>query len=506
MAELVLGPLLRYVDETSATIWVETDVPCEVEVLGRTARTFCVNGHHYALVVIEELAPGSIQPYDVALDGERRWPEEGSPFPPSVIRTIDPESRLKIVFGSCRVAVPHRPPYTLTKDEDDRGREIDALYALATRMREHTPADWPQLLMAIGDQVYADEDAPKTRGFIRSRRDTSKPPHEEVLGYEEYTHLYCESWGEPEIRWLLSTVGTMMIFDDHDVHDDWNSSEKWVREMRAKPWWSQRIRGALSSYWVYQHLGNLSPARLAQSEVFERVQSLPDAGEFLCDWAEKADLDVNGSRWSYSRELGRIKVIVLDSREGRVLDRYPRKMVDDREWEHIVEEATGEYDHVLLADTLPVLMSPGAHHLEAWNEAVCAGAWGRFAKGPGEWLRRALDLEHWPAFGDSFERMTGLLRSIGAGERGTPPATIVMLGGDVHHAYLAETAFRNDAQVRSAVYQAVCSPFRNALSRHERAVVRSTARPVIVRLLRARAPPGGGGVPRLPGGHPPRAP
>jgi hypothetical protein len=341
--------------------------------------------------------------------------------------------------------------------------------------------------MAIGDQVYADEDAPQTRAFIRSRRDTSKPPHSDVLDFEEYTHLYLESWREAEIRWLLSTVGTMMIFDDHDVHDDWNSSQKWVDEMRAKPWWSQRIRGALASYWVYQHLGNLSPARLAKSEVFARVKSLPDAGEFLCDWAEEADLEVNGSRWSYSREFGRVKLVVFDSREGRVLDRYPRKMVDDKEWAHIVEEATGDFDHLLLADTLPVLMSPGAHHLEAWNEAVCAGAWGKGAMRPGEWLRRALDLEHWPAFHDSFERMTGLLRSVGAGERGNAPATIVMMGGDVHHAYLAQAGFRPEAGVRSAVYQAVCSPFRNALSRHERVVVRSTTRQPVTRFLRLLA-------------------
>ena len=37
MAGLVLGPLLRYVGRTEATIWVETDGPCEVEVLGRKA-------------------------------------------------------------------------------------------------------------------------------------------------------------------------------------------------------------------------------------------------------------------------------------------------------------------------------------------------------------------------------------------------------------------------------------------------------------------------------------
>src|SRR5260370_1162769 len=49
---LVLGPMLRYVSETEATIWVETDRACRAEILGHAARTFEVAGHHYALVVI----------------------------------------------------------------------------------------------------------------------------------------------------------------------------------------------------------------------------------------------------------------------------------------------------------------------------------------------------------------------------------------------------------------------------------------------------------------------
>ena len=43
--ELVLGPLLRYAGTESATFWVETSAPCEVEILGRPARTFTVEGH-----------------------------------------------------------------------------------------------------------------------------------------------------------------------------------------------------------------------------------------------------------------------------------------------------------------------------------------------------------------------------------------------------------------------------------------------------------------------------
>ena len=75
MATLVLGPLLRYVGETEAVVWVETDEPCEVEVLGHREPTFCVAGHHYALLIADGLEPGSATEYEVALDGERRWPE-----------------------------------------------------------------------------------------------------------------------------------------------------------------------------------------------------------------------------------------------------------------------------------------------------------------------------------------------------------------------------------------------------------------------------------------------
>src|ERR687893_2945864 len=98
--ELVLGPLLRYAGATEATVWVETDAACEVEVLGHRARTFGIEGHNYALVRITGLEPGETYEYEVTLDGERVWPEEGSDLPPPVIRTIEPEGELNLSFGS----------------------------------------------------------------------------------------------------------------------------------------------------------------------------------------------------------------------------------------------------------------------------------------------------------------------------------------------------------------------------------------------------------------------
>jgi hypothetical protein len=140
MAELVLGPLLRYVSETEATIWVETDGPCDVSILGAVEPTFRVEGHHYALVRVEGLKPATEHLYDVRLDGEVRWPEPGSALPPSSFRTLDGEGPLDVAFGSCRVAVPQKEPWTRSKDEDERGHEVDALWVLAEEISTTTRA------------------------------------------------------------------------------------------------------------------------------------------------------------------------------------------------------------------------------------------------------------------------------------------------------------------------------------------------------------------------------
>ncbi len=472
MTHLVLGPLLRYAGETDALIWVETDAPCTVEVLGCSAQSFHVEGHHYALVHCSKLEPGSVSPYEVLLDGERVWPLEDSAWPQSVVRTHAPEDRTVIMFGSCRVCAPHRPPHSLSKDEHPEGREVDALNGLAQRMRGQPPEQWPDALILLGDQVYADEVSPGVADYIRSVRDPEVPPGETVANFEEYTRLYWESWGEEHVRWLLSTVPTSMIFDDHDVHDDWNTSQFWIDEIRATGWWDERIVGGFASYWLYQHLGNLSPSELESNELYAGVRAAEDGGPLLREFAFRADREVEGTRWSYCRDIGPARLVMVDSRAGRVLEPGKRDMVDEEEWRWIEEHARGDCDHLLLGTSLPLLLAPGMHYFEAWNEAVCDGAWGSRAAGLGEKLRQGLDLEHWAAFGRSMERMMDIFKAVGTGRRGAAPASIVALSGDVHHAYLAEVAFPKGTGMQATAWQATCSPFRNPLDAKERRVIR----------------------------------
>jgi PhoD-like phosphatase len=458
--ELLLGPLVRHAGEDECSVWVETDGACEVAILGSRDRTFSVEGHHYALVRVTGLAPDAATPYEVHLDGERVWPLAGEP--PSVLRTHARDAEVRIVFGSCRVAAPHEPPYSLRKDEDPRGREVDALRAFALRMRSAPPEEWPHALLMLGDQVYADEVHPAVEARIAG---------EEVESYADYAKLYRAAWGEPVIRWLLSTVPSAMIFDDHDVHDDWNTSRAWVEDIRRTDWWRERIVAAFSSYLVYQHLGNLSPAALEELELYRELREAPDPTERLRAFARAADEEVAGKRWSFCWDIGPSRVVMIDSRAGRVLEPGGRAMVDADEWAWITDHATGDVDHLLIGTSLPVVLGPALHHVEAWNEALADGAWGRLAARASEKLRRALDLEHWPAFHASYRAMCGLLRDIGAGRRGAAPATICVLSGDVHHAYLAQIGFRPGDGVRSAVWQAVCSPFRNPLDTREQRTI-----------------------------------
>jgi PhoD-like phosphatase len=474
MPDLVLGPLLRYVSETEATVWVETSGPCEVEILGRREPTFGVAGHHYALVRIEGLEPGGFYEYGVALDGEQRWPLSDQDLPPSAIRTFSPGKPVDICFGSCRVALPHEEPYTKPKDEDEDGHELDALYVLARQMIRDDRDNWPELLFLLGDQVYVDEGSPAVRERIKAKRDTSQPPGEEVIDFEEYTWLYSESWEDPLIRWLFSTVSLSMVWDDHDMSDDWNISRSWHDEMDRKEWWHERAVGGIMSYWIYQHIGNLSPRDLdEENEIYAKVRGNPDATDVLREWARSIDSTASGTRWSYCRDIDGVRAIFMDSRAARVLTRERRSMFDDEVWQWIVDHASGDFDHLLIGTTVPYLLSPAFHHLEAWNERLCDGACGGIAAKASEKLRRALDFDHWAAFEQSFHRMRRLLEEVGSGKRGKPPASIVLLSGDVHHAYLFDVAFRKDAGVQSRVVQAVCSPYRNPLDGKERRVVRA---------------------------------
>ena len=366
---------------------------------------------------------------------------------------------VRVVFGSCREA----SPYAM------RGLAPDVLDAYASRLAR-TGKDWPDALLLLGDQVYADETSPSTKSWLRRRRDRRNPveaPVDQVADFTEYARLYRESWTDPDIRWLLSTVPSTMIFDDHEVIDDWNTSAAWRAEIVRQPWWPQRISAGLASYWVYQHLGNLHPDELGADPLYPAVVSAPDATGVLHEFGAQADDDRAGYQWSYALDIGGTRIVVLDNRCGRELTPGRRAMLPDAEWDWFVDTVRAPgYTHLITGASLPWLMPYGVHHLEMAVSALAESP-RRPVAALAERLRLGLDLEHWPAFERSFDALTLLLDELASGAFGTAPDSISVLSGDVHHAYVVRAGLDG-----TPIHQLTCSPVHNKVSPAMRVVFR----------------------------------
>ena len=106
-----------------------------------------------------------------------------------------PGRPLRIAFGSCRVAAPHAPPWSMTKDEHGQGREIDALVALGGPDARRRPGHWPELLCCSAIRSTPTRCRPR-RWSTSSGAATDRhgAPADQVADFEEYCHLYWEAW------------------------------------------------------------------------------------------------------------------------------------------------------------------------------------------------------------------------------------------------------------------------------------------------------------------------
>lgn len=457
---LVLGPLLRHRAPGTACVWVETDRACTVEVAGAAAPTFAVAGAHYALVTVEGV-PDDGAPYDVRLDGVGRHPADGEPVPH--LGRAPAGSSVRIAVGSCRVT-----PGTLGA-EWERRLGPDGLEALARRVAA-APAQAPDLLLLIGDQVYVDH--------------PGRPRPRDLPGHAD---VYRRAWNAPAVRALLARVPSATILDDHEVRDGWSPAAG-VRGPAER----RRLAAALAAYWLYQHLGNLSPQALADDALLAAVRAAPDGAAPLLAAAE--GWTHGGAPFAHSRVVGPARLVVMDARARRVRGPAGREIVDGDARRWLEERLRGDVAHLLLVTSVPAYMPPGLHDLEAWGTALADGAWGAPARPLGRMLRRRLGLEHWPSQGRSLAWLTGALRAVARGDRGAPPASIVLLAGEVHHGRVDRIAVPG-APADVPVWHVVSSPLRNRLGRRRRALLRvagagpfAAAMRAVARL--ARVPPG----------------
>src|SRR5690606_1070764 len=125
-------------------------------------------------------------------------------------------------------------------------------------------------------------------------------------------------------------------------------------------WWHGRIVAGLGSYWVYQHLGNLSVAERAEDELWCELARRREAGDGEADltdavdaFAERVDQQPETYRWSYARDFGASRLVVVDSRAARKLEPGRRSMLDEEEMTWLDEQLRGGYEHLIVGTSLP---------------------------------------------------------------------------------------------------------------------------------------------------------
>ncbi len=430
MSRLVLGPLLRYVSETEATVWVETERalrgrgarPQRADLLGRRATTTRWSGSR----ALSRAASTSTRSRST---GSAAWPPRRlttcrrARSAPSA-----PARRSTSASAPAGLPLPHEPPYTQTKDEDPRGlRARRPPRPRHARWRAGSASEWPELLFLLGDQVYVDEGSPRTRERIRA-----PPRHREAArrGGDRLRGVHLALRGE-----LERPADPLAVLDRLDLDGLGRPRHERRLEHLAllargdgrKEWWHERAVDGIASYWIYQHLGNLSPRELDENELYAKVRGNPDATGCCASWAKEIDTTAAGTRWSFCRDFDGVRAIFIDSRAARVLTRGPALDVRRRRvWDWIVDHASGDFDHLLLATTVPVPALPRLpppRGLERARSATAPGA-GR-SRARSEQLRRAVDFDHWASFQYSFRRLRELLEEVGSGRRGKPPASIV---------------------------------------------------------------------------------
>jgi len=145
--------------------------------------------------------------------------------------------------------------------------------------------------------------------------------------------------GLHHVRRALANVATYMVFDDHDVTDDWFLNGEVDDQLRGHgevptPGGRRLMRNALAAYAVFQHWGN-APEQFAAGTPGGRLLELVDASSgtpIIGQQGHEGDadtiLDVGPSavgaarrdermRWDYELVFNEHRLIVIDARTWR---------------------------------------------------------------------------------------------------------------------------------------------------------------------------------------------
>ncbi|MDH4609169.1 alkaline phosphatase D family protein [Pseudomonas sp. BN102] len=254
--------------------------------------------------------------------------------------------------------------------------------------------------------------------------------------------------GLPGVARVLAHLPTLMIFDDHDITDDWNLSAQWEQTAYGHPFSKRIIGNALLAYMLCQGWGNDPDAF---GELLDRAEALSAtaAGDGHLDSIPQdglIDRLLGFNRWQYVLPTTPA-LVVLDTRTRRwrseIELKRPSGLLD---W-----EALSELQQELLDHPSAIIVSPapifGVKLIETVQRVF-------------SWFGNPLlvDAENWMAHRGAAQVILNIFR------HSRTPGSYVVLSGDVHYSFVYEVLIRHRQQ-GPKIWQITSSGIKNEFPR-----------------------------------------
>ena len=352
------------------------------------------------------------------------------------------------------------------------------------------------------------------------RPKSRKPPKQEAVkrianGYvklvESFFKFTILAQGVAKVRRGLANVATYMMFDDHEVSDDWHMTHDWVNEVYGNPAGIRVMQNALCAFAVFQAWGN-TPERFEGDQSGKKfldalkdwIQSKMPAGaksdavlervipcKLLPDGKKEIPLQKDGAligsekviRWDYALSFGKYEAIVTDARTRRSFTRRELAPAEHLSKDAIKVQAPdaqgAEFDpeFTLLISPCNVVTIPDFRKgIAGTGIPLKVGISDILKMRSGATIQKAAIFNYDPDFADSwfvaegpFERLIARLAARMPKKNNVRlPARVVVLSGDVHFSaasrmqYWADKPFNETEGVANLVMaHLVSSGFKN---------------------------------------------
>jgi hypothetical protein len=394
-------------------------------------------------------------------------------------------------YGSCR------KPHGLSFDDQENGQQKDSLALLAEHLGSNVRQldNRPSHLFLVGDQIYADEVpipvmqflqklavrlvgkdialpggitlgtiCPEQRAIVKKECGlTSECPDMHLMSFGEFAAMYLLVFGnriqfsipadapddeamqglrhflasQAQVRKTFANIPTYMMFDDHDVTDDWNLNRSWYNQVHSSCAGSRVVSNALAAFWAFQGWGN-EPTKFPQTfiDTLQNHLCRPEKSE----WAEHYDFTLrNFHHWGFVLPTTP-PIFLLDCRTQRDFGTFnsPPKLLDHYAIDALLEQWFGLDADNKKTTTVPIFITGtpvfGFSVIE-WAQQLLYRLGFLFGVSIGKLSANSLDIESWLANRQGFSALLNAIRHRMDYRKAT------FIAGDVHYSFVNQAKY-----------------------------------------------------------------